>query len=123
MNKLYRARQPKFLGVCEGIARWRDLPVSMIRTAVIIAGFFTGFIPVLVIYVVVAMILETEPIEGQSGNEDYKQFVRKYKTNRKDMTQHIKQEYERVKQRLNRMENDVINREKDWEERFRRETT
>jgi len=120
-QRLYRSRNAQFLGVCEGIAKWRELPVGMVRTGVVIAAFMTGFVPALIVYIVIALILDPEPAEGEYEDR-FSDFSKRYKNRKKDVSQNIRSEYENIKRRVSRMENDVINREKDWEERFRRET-
>lgn len=122
-NRLYRSRDGKFLGLCDGIAKWRDLPVFYVRLGVVIAAFFTGFFPALIVYVVASLILDTEPSGSRANNENSeKDFDRRYRRNKESVVDDIKHEYRDLKRRMSRMESDVVDREEDWEERFRRET-
>jgi len=109
-----------FLGVCSGIAQWRDLPVSLVRFGVVMLAFFTGIFPVLIGYIIVGLILETEPKTKDS--QSYRNFSQSYKENKQNVADDIRTEYESIKRRVSRMENDAINREQDWEDRFQRET-
>lgn len=109
-----------FLGVCSGFAKWRDIPVTLVRFGVIMLAVFTGFFPVLLGYIVLGLILETEP--QYKDNQGYRDFSQSYKENKENVADNIRNEYESIKRRVSRMENDAINREEDWEDRFRRET-
>ncbi len=124
-NRLYRARKGEVFGVCQGIAQWRDLPVDPIRLAVILLAVFTGFVPVLVIYLLLALILPVEPEGRQSRRfydeeEDISSSHRKHRGRTMD---DLKQEFENLKQKVSGMEGKVFDEEKDkeqqWEERFR----
>ncbi|MDD3998166.1 MAG: PspC domain-containing protein, partial [Sphaerochaetaceae bacterium] len=55
MKKLYRSRNGKVFGVCQGFADWRELPVDIIRLIVIVAILTTGFFPGVVIYALLAL--------------------------------------------------------------------
>ena len=58
---LYRSRKGEIFGVCQGIAEWRDLPVGPIRLAMILLAVFTGFAPMIIIYLLAALVLPLEP--------------------------------------------------------------
>lgn len=96
---LYRSRDGEIFGVCKGIAQWRDLPVGPIRLAVILLAVFTGFAPVIIIYLLAALVLPPEPKGSRFTNWDAS-FRRGFEHSSKYSTQHDK--------------------EQDWEERFRK---
>ena len=124
-NRLYRSRNGMIFGVCQGIADWRDLPVGYIRLGVIIAFTMTGFFPVGVLYLAAGFFLPVEPREGKSdyyernarGRRHYRRESRKEKS-RGFSFDDIKEEFDDLSSRVNKMEEEVIDKEKDWEKRF-----
>ena len=113
-KRLYRSRNGRVFGVCQGIADWRDLPVEYIRLFVILAFVFTGFFPVGVLYFLAALILPKEP-EGftrqQSGNE---------KSDRSRMYEDVSRDFNDLKDRVRNMEDRVFDKERDWDDRFKK---
>ncbi|MDC7224155.1 MAG: PspC domain-containing protein [Spirochaetales bacterium] len=101
-KKLYRARNGKFLGVCQGIADWRDVPVAYVRWGLVLAALFLNF-PLLITYIITAFILEPAPRETLSEKE-FSQG---------------EESYSRFKSRFNTMKEDLNSKERDWENRFR----
>lgn len=97
-RKLYRSRNGFFFGVCRGIAEWRDLPVDLVRIAFIVLNIF-GFLPIW-IYFILALILPGEP--------DYRKRKDDYEA-----------EFDDLKDRVGKMEDEEFDKEKDWENRFR----
>jgi len=124
-NRLYRSRNGMIFGVCQGISDWRDLPVGYIRLGIVIALIFTGFFPLGLLYLAAGFFLPVEPRHGKSdyyernaqGRREYRRDSRKEKS--KGFTfDDIKEEFDDLNSRVNRMEDDVIDKEKDWESRF-----
>ncbi|MDR1893635.1 MAG: PspC domain-containing protein [Spirochaetales bacterium] len=66
-NRLYRARGGAVFGVCLGFARWRELPVGMVRLIYLGLTIFTGFVPMLLLYIALAVFL---PIDRSDGYRD-----------------------------------------------------
>lgn len=62
MNKrLHRSKQNAILaGVCSGIAKYFNTDPSIVRIIVAILAFFTSGIPVVLIYILMAVILPEE---------------------------------------------------------------
>jgi phage shock protein C len=125
-DRLYRSRNGMIFGICQGLADWRDLPVGYIRLGVIIAFAMSGFFPVGLLYLAAGFFLPVEPRHGKSdyydrdarGRRDYRRESRKEKS--KGFTfDDIKEEFDDLSSRVNRMEDDVIDKEKDWEKRFK----
>lgn len=58
---IYRARDGKISGVLLGLARYFDVSVRWLRIFTILLAVFTGFWPVLGLYVVAALIMKPEP--------------------------------------------------------------
>lgn len=97
-RKFYRSRNGVIFGVCRGIAEWRDLPVDMVRIAFVVLNV-VGFLPFW-IYCILALILPAEPSDDQRYDD-------------------IKADFDDLKSRVGKMENDEFDRERDWEKRFK----
>jgi len=104
-KRLYRAKNGEILGVCKGIAEWRDLPVGTVRLIFIIVAIATAIAPCLVIYFLVGLILPMNPYDGteKANTYYYKPEPEDFVNERKAESQ---EEYERRK------------KESDWDNRF-----
>ena len=68
-SRLYRSRKADILGVCHGIAEWRDLPVGGVQLAAILIAVCTAVVPALLVYLVIGIILPVNPEkDGQSSS-------------------------------------------------------
>lgn len=94
-SKLYRSRHGKLLGVCQGIAEWKDFPAGSVRLLAILVACFTAMAPCIIAYLLLALFL---PVEPPSGGHDY----------------------DDLKDRVDRMEkeNRKHAREREWDKRF-----
>ena len=61
------------MGVCKGIAEWRDYPVDTIRLIFILVAIFTAIAPCLIIYFALGLILPVNPYEESEGSRSYKE--------------------------------------------------
>lgn len=53
MKKFYRStKDKKIAGVCGGLAEMMDADPTLIRLGVVFIGFITGFLPVIVTYLI-----------------------------------------------------------------------
>ena len=122
-KKLYRSRRGEIFGVCQGIADWKDLPVGPIRLAVILLAVFTAFAPVLVIYILAALIMPVEPKGSEKKFYDEEDISSRYKDNRSRTVDDLKREFDNLKSKVTGMEGKIFDeqqdKEKEWEERFR----
>ncbi len=100
-RRLYRSRNGKIFGVCQGIADWRDLNVEYVRLFFII-GAFIAFGATIVLYFILGLALPMEPANGRRRGD------------RED----IREDYEDLKDRVNRMEKEKQDKEQDWDRRF-----
>ncbi len=103
-KRLYRSPRGKIFGVCAGIAEWRDLNVDIVRLIVGISILSTGFFPGALIYLGIALIVPMAPVyeprdENLSDSE-------------------LKRKYEKLKKKVEEMEAEVLNKERDWDDRF-----
>lgn len=114
-RKLYRSRRGKIFGICQGIADWRDLPVEYIRIFMILVFIFSGFFPVGILYFLAALIIPVEPAgygESKFGEADEK---------RKDRYENVRRDFSDLKDRVKNMEGRVFDKERDWDERFKKD--
>ena len=117
-DRLYRARDGKFMGVCQGLADYFCLSVFWVRVLVVLAALFTGFWPVLGIYVLLGLVLKPRPMvrfESDSDRDFYDDCVR----SRSQALARLKERTGQLDARLRRMEDIVTRRDFDWERRFR----
>ena len=62
MKKIYKSRKNKIIaGVCGGIAARLKIDPSFIRFCMIFIGTLTGFVPIIVIYIIASLIIPEEP--------------------------------------------------------------
>ena len=71
-RRLYRSKNGEIMGVCKGIAEWRDYPVDTIRLIFILVAIFTAIAPCLIIYFALGLILPVNPYEESEGSRSYK---------------------------------------------------
>jgi len=65
MKKLYRSRtDTKIAGVLGGISDYFELDSTLVRVAFVLLDVFTGFVPGIVFYVIVAIIMPQQPYPG-----------------------------------------------------------
>jgi len=63
-NRLYKnTRDGRGMRGCAGIADYVDIKASLVRFLTIIAGFISGFFPVVFVYVLMGFVLEDKPAE------------------------------------------------------------
>lgn len=116
---LYRSRHGLFLGICRGFAQWRGFSVFWTRTIVIITMLFTGFWPVFLAYLIIGFILKPEPaIIPQTIDE--KEFYDAYAHSRKQALHRLKNMFNELEHRTQRLENRVTSTEYNWQKRFTR---
>ena len=106
-RRLYRSRDGVFLGVCKGIAEWGDFPVEMVRIGFVVLCVFAG-LP-LWVYFILALILPVEP-EAFDGRHH----------ERSRRADDVNAEFEDLKERVRKMEDEEFDKERDWEDRFRK---
>lgn len=75
MRKLYRARYEKRLaGVCAGLGSYFRIDPVIVRLVFIFLMMITGVIPMLVVYIIFALILPLEPKHSRAFS--YKHLTR-----------------------------------------------
>jgi phage shock protein C len=115
---IYRSRNGVFLGVCRGIAEYFDFSVFWVRIALVILFIFSGFWPVIGIYLVAAFFMKPKPVKPIESEEE-REFYDSYVHSPKTAAQRLKKKFEEMERRIRTMEDKVTGREYEWERRFR----
>jgi phage shock protein C len=55
-----RRADEKLAGVCSGLAEYFDLDPTLVRVVYLVASFFTGILPGLVLYLILAIVVPTD---------------------------------------------------------------
>lgn len=118
-HHLYRARDGMILGVCQGIARYRDLPVLAVRVAMVLLTVFTGFWPGVALYFLAGFLMEPEPVLAPQSPQE-SEFYTRFRGSRPVALRELRDKMERLDARLRRMEDKVTQPGFDWEARIRR---
>jgi len=114
---LCRSRDGIILGVCRGIADYFDFSVFWIRAIMVVVFIFTGFWPIIGIYILAALLMKFEPgVPGKSGSKE--SSYGRYKRARHETAERFKRKWRHLEQRIRRMEDKVTSREFDWNSRF-----
>lgn len=133
-----RSPRGQIFGVVTGLAEWRGLPVDTTRLIVLLISLFTAVFPAILIYLVLAVVLpEQMPSDVISSdewrregyNDDIFSSSKKKKSYsysrdaenasfRDAPDSDLEKEYENLKKKVETMENDVFDKEKDWDNRF-----
>jgi phage shock protein C len=63
MKRLYRSRKDrKVAGICGGMGELYDIDPTLIRLGLVFLGLATGIMPLLVAYIMGAIIIPQEPL-------------------------------------------------------------
>ncbi|MCI2103557.1 MAG: PspC domain-containing protein [Sphaerochaeta sp.] len=106
-NRWYRSPRGKIFGLCTGLAEWRDLDPNMVRIIVALIVIFTGVFPGAIIYLILSLIIPMQP-EGYQAAEAAGQ----------PSDDELKRKYDDLKKKVETMENDMFDKERDWDDRF-----
>lgn len=115
-GKLYRSPNGKIMGVCQGLANWLRMDVSLIRLAFIIGFFITGGF-VLIVYLAMGIFL---PIGDNYSSDSVYDNSREYRRGPRVTIDDVKSEFDNLKSRVTDVEDAVFNKERDWDERFKK---
>jgi phage shock protein C len=111
--KLYRSKNGMFFGVCQGIADWKGINAGYVRLALVVLTVFTGFFPFGLLYLLAAFFLPVEPTYRERENRTW------YKSSVKKGFYDLRQDFDDMASRFNRMERSKDYRERDWDSRFK----
>ena len=104
-NRWERSSYGMVLGVARGFSDWTGVPVFLVRIGFVIIALATNVAPALIADFALALLLPEERRE-----EEYSK--RKDEMNRK---------YETLKRKVEKMEDNLFNKERQWDEHFRAE--
>jgi len=105
------------MGVCKGTAQYFDFSVFWMRAIAVVLLLFSGIWPMLVMYIVAALLIKPEPVLPLETEEE-QDFYNSYTTSRSMALRRLKRIYDHLDRRIQRLESTVTTREYDWERRF-----
>jgi phage shock protein C len=114
---LYRSRNGMILGVFKGLAEYFDVSVGWLRTIGIIVFIFSGFWPIVVLYLLAALLMKPEPVIPLESLDD-KEFYDSYTQSRRGAVHRMKRQFDNLNRRIQRMEDVVTDKEFEWEQRL-----
>ena len=114
---LYRSRNGAIFGVCRGLAEYFNFSLFWTRTIAVIFFLMSGFWPIVVLYLIAALLLKPEPVIPIQSEEE-QEFYDTYTTSRHRAAQRLKRRYENLERRIQRMEHIVTATEFNWEDRL-----
>ena len=114
----YRSRNGLIFGVCRGLSDYFDFSVIGMRFIVVAAFLFTGLYPVGIAYIVAGFIMKLEPVLAlQNARET--EFYNSYTTSRPMALGRLRDTFDSLDKRIQRMESIVTDRDYDWDQRLR----
>ncbi len=118
-KRLYRSPRGKVFGVATGLAEWRDLPADPVRLIVFLSILFTGFFPGALIYLGAALIIPMNP--EVNGRTEYHRHYHQHHWEEDDNVSdsELKAQYEKLKRKVEKMESEILDKERDWDQLFR----
>lgn len=61
MKRLYRSKKERRIaGICGGIAEYFDVDPTLVRLIMILILIFTGFVPMIIVYLIAWVIIPEE---------------------------------------------------------------
>ena len=104
---LYRSRNGVIFGVFKGLADYFDFSVYWLRAIVIIALIFTGFWPILGLYILAALLMKSDPaLRAKQGTRHG--YGCHFAHAKHDAADRIKRKWQHLEKRIRRMEDKAI---------------
>ena len=116
-RSLYRSRHGWIFGICQGLADYTAISVTWIRIIFLIFFIFSGFFPIVLIYLITAIFIPPEPMLNLESDEE-KEFYNSYITSRNMGVSRLKRKFDSLEKRIRRMETIITAREYDWDRRL-----
>ena len=114
---IYRSRDGVIFGVCQGLANHFDFPVFWVRMMLVFMFIFTGFWPVIGVYLIAAFMMKPEPVRP-IATDDEREFYDSYVNSPMSAAERLKRKFRDLDRRIRRMEDEVTGREYEWKRRF-----
>jgi phage shock protein C len=99
------------------LADYFDFSVFWIRAIAVILFIFTGFWPVVGIYLLAALLMKSGSVKDDATGTQYRSG-RRYRSMGNDTTDRLKRKWKHLEKRIRRMEDKITSREFDWHSRF-----
>ena len=114
---IYRSRNGIIFGVCRGLSERFDFSVFWARAIAVLFLIFTGFWPVIGLYIVAALLMKSEPAPTSQSSRTFNT----YRCSSSEGTgERLKRRFKNLEKRIHRMEDVVTAKEFDWEKRIYR---
>jgi phage shock protein C len=121
---LYRSRRGIICGVCRGLAEYFDFSVFWTRMIVLGLFIFTGFWPIAGLYLLAIFLMKRAPMGLAEVEEEAETpFATAYAQSRSTAIHHLRRVFDKLDQRIQRLEDGVTTREYDWDRRMRQNST
>jgi len=114
----YRSRCGLIFGVCRGMAEHLNFSVAGLRILVVIGTLLTWFWPGIFAYIVAALIMKPEPALPLESDSDA-EFYSSYSANRGMALHRLKDTFDNLDRRIQRIESIVTSTDYDWDERLK----
>ncbi len=118
-----RSPRGRIFGVVTGLAEWRGLNAEMLRTIVFIITILSGVVPGSIIYLILALILPEQSEDDIRSTDYWRREEHRDRRKAEDASfkesDDIEKEYENLKRKVESMEDDIFDKEKDWDNRFK----
>ena len=113
----YLSRNGLIFGVCRGGAEHLNFSVIGLRCIAVAATIFTGFWPGIIVYIVAALVLKPEPLLEFDSESDA-EFYGSYNTSSTMALSRLKESFDSLDRRVQRMESIVTAPDYSWDERL-----
>jgi phage shock protein C len=115
-HTLYRARRGKIFGVFQGVSNYTGLDAFWLRFFAIILMFFTGIVPMVIAYLVAALLMKLEPPFPLEPQQE--EFYNCVASNRRLALIRLSSRLDSLDRRTQRLETIVTARGSDWDRRL-----
>lgn len=113
----YRSRNSMIFGVCGGLAEYFGIAPFWVRIATVVLFLMTGIWPTLILYFVAAALMKPSPVYPLRDSAE-KDFYDAYTRVPKYTVQHIREKFQNLDRRIQRMEDIVTTRAYDWDRKM-----
>ena len=114
---VYRSRDGVIFGVCRGVAEQFDFSVFWARAIAIVFLLVSGFWPAIGLYLIATLLMKPAPVVPLK-TEAEQEFYDSYTHSRHSAVQRLKRRFEKLENRIQRMEHTVTSSEFDWDQRL-----
>jgi phage shock protein C len=115
-HTLYRSRHGKIFGVFQGMSDYAGLDAFWMRLFFIILVIFTGIFPLILVYIVAALMMKIEPLTPLEPQDE--EFYNSMTSNHRLALQRLMERLDALDRRTQRIESTVTARGSDWDRRM-----